>query len=108
MKSKNDYAADIRTVCRWVERLLIAKNRSYGNSVFESLGIFSKADALAAVNARLDDKLARIKSQDSTFQEDTELDLIGYLIIKRVIMMRKSRKRRTCPQARKGVSSRHA
>jgi hypothetical protein len=46
--------------------------------------IFSKATPEEGLRIRIDDKLSRIaRGQDAG--EDTELDLIGYLILKRVL-----------------------
>lgn len=63
--------------------LLLRKNAAYGNSAFEPLRVFSKADAIEQINVRIDDKLSRI-ARGTDAGEDTELDLIGYLILKRV------------------------
>lgn len=60
------------------------KNEKYGSSIMEPLGIFHKGTTIEAINARIDDKLARIKNQST--DEDAELDLIGYLLWKRVIL----------------------
>lgn len=77
----------IRQVCDEVKDLLCQKNRAYGSSAFEPVRVFSKLDAEAGINVRIDDKLARI-SRGVKDQEDTELDLIGYLILKRVLELR--------------------
>jgi len=50
----------------------------------EPLGIFHKGTTIEAINARIDDKLARIKNQST--DEDAELDLLGYLLWKRVLI----------------------
>jgi hypothetical protein len=63
---------------------LIAKNRAYGNSALEPVRIFSKADPLEQINVRLDDKLSRLARGQSNDTEDTEFDLLGYLILKRI------------------------
>lgn len=68
-----------------VERLLIDKNNAYGNSFAQPIGVFSKADALAQLDVRIDDKLNRIARGSEYQGDDTELDLIGYLILKRVL-----------------------
>ena len=79
-------AERISTVCDEVKALLIAKNRAYGDSAINPVRIFSRADAAEQINVRIDDKLSRIARGRGTDQvtEDTELDLIGYLILKRV------------------------
>lgn len=69
--------------CNAIANLLLTKNAAYGNSVFNPIRIFSKGDWLDMVNARIDDKLSRI-ARGTAGGEDAELDLIGYLILKRV------------------------
>jgi len=62
--------------------LLKFKNKSYGNSALEPANIFSQANAIDSLSARIDDKLMRIKNKgiyDAT--EDTVKDLIGYLLL---------------------------
>ena len=64
--------------------MLLEKNRKYGDSAINPQRIFSKADPIEQINVRIDDKLSRIKSAQDDDIEDTEMDLIGYLILKRV------------------------
>ena len=64
--------------------MLKAKNRAYGNSFSDPVRIFSRATAEEGLNIRIDDKLSRIARGQSA-GEDAELDLIGYLILKRVL-----------------------
>jgi len=70
--------------CLEIARTLLDKNRKYGDSVFFPQRIFSTADMIEQINVRIDDKLSRIKSAQEDDDEDVELDLIGYLIIRRV------------------------
>ena len=74
--------------CDAVKTLLLAKNREYGNSALEPIGIFSNLTAEQQIDVRIDDKLKRIqtikKLESVKIHEDTEADLIGYLILKRV------------------------
>ncbi len=67
-----------------MKEILLAKNRAYGNSALEPLRIFSRAEALEQINVRIDDKLSRISRGSEFGDEDTELDLIGYLVLRRV------------------------
>jgi hypothetical protein len=47
--------------------------------------MFSHNEWEEQINVRIDDKLSRIaRGRQDVIQEDTELDLIGYLILKRV------------------------
>lgn len=72
----------VKTFTSDLADFLIQKNKSYGSSVFDPVRIFSKADAIEQINIRIDDKLSRIKRGNNSFNEDTNKDLIGYLIIK--------------------------
>jgi hypothetical protein len=68
----------------FIFKFLKDKNEKYGSSIMEPLGIFHKGTTIEAINARIDDKLARIKNQST--DEDAELDLLGYLLWKRVLI----------------------
>jgi len=68
-----------------VSGLLLEKNRLYGDSLADPVNIFHKGSTLDGINARIDDKLARIRSAQTDDAEDAELDLIGYLIMKRAV-----------------------
>lgn len=69
-----------------IKALLISKNKAYGNSALNPVRIFSKVDAVEQLNVRIDDKLSRIArgTNKDAVPEDTELDLIGYLILRRL------------------------
>lgn len=77
----------IEKECNSIKDLLIRKNLAYGNSFMYPANIFCKLTALDQINVRIDDKLNRISKgiNKEDVQEDTELDLIGYLILKRVL-----------------------
>jgi hypothetical protein len=77
----------IKKITEEIYELLLKKNADYGDTANAPIGIFSKLDAIEAINARIDDKLSRIKNKginDKT--EDTVTDLIGYLILLKVQM----------------------
>lgn len=76
----------IEQECYHIRDLLLDKNRKYGDSAINPVRIFSQADAVEQINVRIDDKLSRIASNQGDDTEDTELDLIGYLVLKRVAM----------------------
>jgi ankyrin repeat protein len=77
----------IRQQCNAIMELLLKKNADYGDSAINPIRIFSQADNIEQINVRLDDKLSRIKNQkEKNIEEDTELDLIGYLILKRIAL----------------------
>jgi hypothetical protein len=70
-------------ICKGVFRMLVDKNRAYGNSVFDPVRVFSKASVDEQINVRLDDKLSRIQKGNVEYMdEDVLIDTIGYLIIK--------------------------
>lgn len=77
-------AEAIARVCDEVKRVLLEKNAAYGNSALEPLRIFSRADPVEQLNVRIDDKLSRIARGREYAGDDTELDLIGYLVLRRV------------------------
>ncbi|MCP4024443.1 MAG: hypothetical protein GY729_21555 [Desulfobacteraceae bacterium] len=75
----------IKKICDEIKELLLKKNEAYGNSAADPVRIFSKVDAIEQINVRIDDKLSRIMRGSEYQGDDTELDLIGYLILKRAI-----------------------
>jgi hypothetical protein len=72
--------------CDFIAELLLEKNRQYGDSALNPVRIFSSVDPVEQINVRIDDKLSRIASNQDDDAEDAELDLIGYLVLKRVAM----------------------
>lgn len=71
----------IAATCDRVKALLVAKNRAYGDSALEPLRLFSDADPVAQLEVRIDDKLSRIARGHDYGDEDTLLDLVGYLVL---------------------------
>lgn len=74
----------IADACDQVKSILLDKNRKYGDAALNPKRIFSKVDTMEQINVRIDDKISRIQSAQNDDTEDAELDLIGYLILKRV------------------------
>ena len=83
--SLEEVQEQITKVCDGVRDMLISKNKSYGNSAINPRKIFHKGSRIDAINARIDDKLARIE-QGQAYGEDAEWDLLGYLVLKRVAL----------------------
>jgi hypothetical protein len=74
--------------------LLIRKNISYGNSALYPNGIFAKGDAVEQLSARLDDKLNRVKNNESFENEgmlDAVDDIIGYLVLLKIAVQNKQK-----------------
>jgi hypothetical protein len=67
-----------------IRKMLLDKNRKYGNSALSPIRVFSKAEPLEQIAVRMDDKLSRIKSAQGDDLEDAKLDLIGYLILEAI------------------------
>lgn len=80
---------DILAACLDITEMLLGKNVSYGNSALEPINIFSNANASEQIATRIDDKLNRIKLGKEYAQEDTVLDLIGYLLLYRLSLSSK-------------------
>lgn len=75
----------IKIECDYVRDFLLQKNEEYGDSAISPVRIFSSSDPIEQINVRIDDKLSRIKNKKAKFiKEDTVLDLLGYLILRRI------------------------
>ena len=81
---------DIQRTCDDIKEMLLAKNRSYGDSAIKPERIFSSGSSIEQLLVRIDDKLSRIKrvGLDGVTSEDTIRDLIGYLILLDIAMKR--------------------
>lgn len=73
-------------ICDEIKNLLLEKNKAYGDSALNPVRVFSKVDNVEQLNVRIDDKLSRISRGNEYGSEDTEFDLIGYLILKRCLI----------------------
>jgi|TARA_R100000152_G_C6781067_1_gene214880 hypothetical protein len=79
----------IEKVTEDIKELLLEKNRAYGNSALSPKNVFSQGDVFESLGSRIDDKLMRIQNvgvNDET--EDTLSDLIGYLILYKVALIK--------------------
>jgi len=59
--------------------LLEAKNRAYGDSALEPLGLLTETNVPTGLKVRAEDKLKRWRTADPADREDVLLDLMGYL-----------------------------
>jgi len=85
---------DIQTVCTNLAKLLIEKNRAYGDSALSPLRVFSKADSVEQLKVRVDDKLNRLLQGQGSADEalaDTRRDLMGYLVLLEIAEVRAKR-----------------
>ena len=76
-------AALICQVCDDLKAMLLENNRKYGDSALNPVRIFSKADRKEQLRVRIDDKLSRL-ARGVGDDEDTEKDLMGYLVLLKV------------------------
>lgn len=83
--SLDPVARMIEQECDAIKKLLLEKNRAYGNSALNPIRVFSKADPVEQILVRIDDKLSRL-SRGEAAGEDVVKDLIGYLILLRIAM----------------------
>lgn len=82
----NFFAVQVTVVLEEIRDLLIAKNQKYGNSALEPIGVFSQLSAKEGLLVRIDDKLKRIKNGSLELDdEDVVNDLIGYLVLLKII-----------------------
>ena len=80
-----EFSANVSQVLLEIRDLLIAKNKKYGNSALEPLGVFSQLSAKEGLLVRIDDKLKRIKNGSlNKDDEDVINDLIGYLVLLKI------------------------
>ena len=79
------FAIQVEEVLEKIQTMLIDKNRKYGNSALEPLGVFSQLSAKEGLLIRIDDKLKRIKNGSlEKDDEDVVNDLIGYLVLLKI------------------------
>jgi rubredoxin len=86
-KITSPFADDLAAVLAEVGEMLWAKNAAYGDSALAPVRIFSRADPVEQIRVRIDDKISRLM-RGSDAGEDTEMDLLGYLVLLRVARRR--------------------
>lgn len=64
-----------------IAKLLISKNKAYGNAALDPVRVFSGASPKEQLLVRIDDKLSRISRGSEFPGDDTIDDLIGYLFL---------------------------
>jgi hypothetical protein len=79
---------EIADACDEIKQLLLEKNVAYGNSALSPIRIFSKAETNEQLYVRIDDKLNRLKNNQSYPGDNDIDDLIGYLVLLKVANQR--------------------
>ena len=80
----SEFEVSLYPIVNNITKMLIEKNRKYGDSALKPQRIFSKASAVEQIKVRIDDKLSRMKNQQNDEDEDVISDLIGYLILLKI------------------------
>ena len=91
-KAQKSFVYDLVEIMGCIQEMLIAKNRKYGDAALNPTHTFSSVPPIELINVRLDDKLSRIRNRQNDEDEDVELDLIGYLLLKQIAKKRATRK----------------
>ncbi len=86
-----NFANDLQEVLSNIQEILLEKNRKYGDAALNPNQTFSQSSPIELINVRLDDKLSRIRNRQNDEDEDPELDLMGYLLLKQIAKMRATR-----------------
>ncbi len=86
------FIRDLNAVMEQLHELLVMKNRKYGDAALNPNQTFSNVPPIELINVRMDDKLSRIRNRQNDEDEDLEVDLIGYLLLKQIAKMRATRK----------------
>ena len=88
-----NFQDEVYKVLSEITEMLFAKNQKYGNSAIEPLGIFSDLSPEEGLKVRIDDKLKRIKNGSlDRDDEDVINDLIGYLVILKILQKEEKEK----------------
>lgn len=82
--NKTHFEDRVTKYCDDLAKMLIEKNKSYGDSVANPINVFSKMKPIDQINVRIDDKISRIKRGNGFGDDNDELDLIGYLVLKQI------------------------
>lgn len=91
-KPQQEFQQDLAVVVQRIQEMLVMKNRKYGDAALNPNQTFSSVPPIELINVRMDDKLSRIRNRQDDEDEDLEIDLIGYLLLKQIAKMRATRK----------------
>lgn len=79
----------VKEVCEDIHKMLIEKNKCYGNSALDPIRCFSKLDPIETIKIRIDDKLSRLMRGSEFGSDDSIKDLMGYLVLLRIAQKQK-------------------
>jgi hypothetical protein len=72
-------------------RMLIEKNRRYGDSALSPARIFSRADATEQIRVRIDYGLSRLAAQEHRHDVGAVFELLGDLVLLQIAERRRAR-----------------
>lgn len=81
----------VKEECEAIHKMLIEKNKSYGNSALDPIRCFSKLDPIETIKIRIDDKLSRLMRGSEFGSDDSIKDLMGYLVLLRIAQKQKEK-----------------
>lgn len=88
VQAQVNFQQDLQQVLHRLREMLVSKNVKYGDAALNPNQTFSTASPIELINVRIDDKLSRIKNRQKDEDEDPEWDLLGYLVLKQIALMR--------------------
>ena len=91
--SQEQFQEDLDKVLTKIRNILRDKNRKYGDAALNPSQTFGRSDPIELINVRMDDKLSRIRNRQNDEAEDPELDLVGYLLLKQIALLRRNQGR---------------
>lgn len=83
-----DFVDEVDEALGRVRAMLLEKNKKYGDSALRPIQCFSKLSPVEGLNVRLDDKIKRLYTKSTDDDEDVELDIMGYLVLKQILLNR--------------------
>lgn len=84
-----EFSLAVKEECENIHKMLIEKNKSYGNSALDPIRCFSKLDPIETIKIRIDDKLSRLMRGSEFGSDDSIKDLMGYLVLLRIAQKQK-------------------
>lgn len=84
----SSFEIELSAILNEMKEFLLKKNEAYGDSAMNPIRLFSKASSMEQLNVRIDDKLSRIMNRREYESDDSVKDLLGYLIIHRMMTNR--------------------
>jgi hypothetical protein len=102
-------ASEIAQAAIQVGALLLRKNAAYGDAALSPVEVFSRGIPTSVrLGIRMDDKISRL-AKGNADGEDPEMDLVGYLLLKKIALAREAAeqpkaKPASIPQVQVGTS----